>query len=138
LGRAIVGNHLRRFWPELGWLKQSTTQNHLSSGLVHKVDWHFDTASPGSLFSIKELSMSHTALKPEIRDIQERLQRVSSGKYADQLLQIINRSGWTDTQAHLVRVILDSAVHQLEGLEKMQRSLVEAADEIGKAEEVHR
>jgi hypothetical protein len=77
--------------------------------------------------------MSHTQLKPEIHEIQERLQRVMSGNYADQLMQIINRAGWTDTQAHLVRVILDSLVHQLEGIEQTQRALVEAADEIGKA-----
>ena len=82
---------------------------------------------------LKELNMSHTQLKPEIREIQERLQKVISGNYADQLLQIINRTGWTDTQAHLVRVILDSLVHQLEGIEQTQRALVEAADEIGTA-----
>jgi hypothetical protein len=77
--------------------------------------------------------LSHTELKPEVREIQERLKRVMSGNYADQLLQIINRTGWTDTQAHLVRVILDSLGHQLEGIEQTQRALVEAADEIGKA-----
>jgi hypothetical protein len=76
--------------------------------------------------------MSHTALKPEIQEIQERLRRVTSGNYADQLLQILNRAGWTDTQAHLVRVILDSVVHQLEGIERAQRALIEAVDEIGK------
>jgi hypothetical protein len=77
--------------------------------------------------------MSHTELKPEIHEIQERLQKIKSGNYADQLLQIINRTGWTDTQAHLVRVILDSLGHQLEGIEQTQRALVEAANEIGTA-----
>lgn len=76
--------------------------------------------------------MSHTTLEPEIRDIQERLERVKSENFADQLLGILHRTGWTDTQAHLVRVILDSVVHQLEGIERAQRALVEAADEIGK------
>lgn len=77
--------------------------------------------------------MSHTTLEPEIREIHERLQKVASESYADQLSQIIHRTGWTDTQAHLVRVILDSLLHQLEGIERAQRALVEAADEIGKA-----
>jgi hypothetical protein len=78
--------------------------------------------------------MSHTTLVPEIRDIQERLRRVKSEpeNYADQVLQIIHRTGWTDTEAHLVRVVLDSVVHQLEGIEHVQHALVEAADEIGK------
>lgn len=77
--------------------------------------------------------MSHTTLEPEIRDIQERLQKVASDNHAEQLLQILHRTGWTDTQAHLVRVILDSLVYQLEGIERAQRALVEAADEIGKS-----
>jgi hypothetical protein len=77
--------------------------------------------------------MSHTELKPEIHEIQDRLKKVLSGNYADQLLKIIDRTGWTDTQAHLVRVILESITHQLEGIEQAQRALVEAVDEIGKA-----
>jgi hypothetical protein len=77
--------------------------------------------------------MSHTALKPEIQEIQERIKKVTSENFADQLLQIINRPGWTDTQAHLVRVILDSLVRQIEGIEQTQRALVEAAEEIGTA-----
>ena len=77
--------------------------------------------------------MSHTTLEPEIHEIQERLKRVASDNSGEQLLQILHRAGWTDTQAHLVRVILDSLVHQLEGIERAQRALVEAADEIGKA-----
>ena len=77
--------------------------------------------------------MSHTKLEPEIREIQERLERVTSQNYRDQLLQILHRTGWTDTQAHIVQVILDSLVYQLEGIERTQRALIEAADEIGKA-----
>lgn len=76
--------------------------------------------------------MSHTTLEPEIHEIQERLQKLKSEPFADQLLEILHRTGWTDTQAHLVRVILDSVVHQLDGIERAQRALVEAADEIGK------
>jgi hypothetical protein len=75
--------------------------------------------------------MSHTTLEPEIREIQERLQKAASNNHADQLLQILHRTGWTDTQAHLVRVILDSLAYQLEGIERAQRALIEAADEIG-------
>lgn len=76
--------------------------------------------------------MSHTTLEPEIREIQGQLQRMASENHADQLLQIIHRTGWTDTQAHLVHVVLDSMVHHLEGIERAQRALVKAADEIGK------
>jgi hypothetical protein len=81
----------------------------------------------------KELTMSHTEMEPEIRKIQERLQRMSSQNYADQLLQIIHRTGWTDTMAHLVRVTLDSVDYQLEGIDRAERSLIQAANEIGKA-----
>jgi hypothetical protein len=81
----------------------------------------------------KEFLMSHTQLEPEIRDIQERLQKMASENYADQFLQIIHRTGWTDTQAHLVRVTLDFVEHQLEGIDRAQRALIQAADEIGKA-----
>lgn len=77
--------------------------------------------------------MSHTELEPEIRKIQEQLQRMTSQNYADQLLQIIHRSGWTDTQAHHVRVMLDSMVQQLEGIDRAHRSLIQAAGEVGKA-----
>lgn len=77
--------------------------------------------------------MSHTTLEPEIREIQEKLQRMSSENYADRLMQMIHRTGWTETQVHLVRVVLDSVVHHLDGIERAQRALVEAADEIGKA-----
>ena len=77
--------------------------------------------------------MSHTELEPEIHNIQERLQKMVSANYADQLLQTIHRTGWTDTQAHLVRVMLDSVVHQLDGIDRAQRALIQAADEIGKA-----
>ena len=77
--------------------------------------------------------MSHTELQPEIRKIQEQLQRMTSQNYADKLLKITHRSGWTDTQAHLVRALLDSLVHQLEGIDRAQRALLEAANEIGKA-----
>ena len=77
--------------------------------------------------------MSHTELEPEIRKIQEQLQKMASENYANQLLQTIHRSGWTDTQAHLVRVTLDSVVHQLEGIDRAQRALVQTANEIGKA-----
>ncbi len=80
--------------------------------------------------------MSHTTLEPEIHEIQEKLQKLVSENHADQLLQIIHRTGWTDTQAHLVRVILDSVVHNLEGIERAQRALLQAAGEIGKP--VHR
>jgi hypothetical protein len=47
--------------------------------------------------------MRHTTLVPEIREIQERLQKVKSESenYADHLLQIIHRTGWTDTEATL-------------------------------------
>ncbi len=76
--------------------------------------------------------MSHTTLEPEIHEIQEKLQKMASENHTDQLLQIIHRTGWTDTQAHLVRVILDSVVHNLEGIERAQRALLQAADEIGK------
>ena len=76
--------------------------------------------------------MSHTTLEPEIREIQEKLQRMSSENYADRLVQMIHRTGWTETQVHLVRVVLDSVVHHLDGIERAQRALVEAADEIGK------
>jgi hypothetical protein len=76
--------------------------------------------------------MSHTELEPEIRSIQERLQKMTSENYADQLLKIIHRTGWTDTLAHLVRVTLDSVDHQLEGIDSVQRALIQAADEIGK------
>ena len=77
--------------------------------------------------------MSHTELEPEIRKIQTQLQRMASENYADQLLQIILRTGWTDTLAHLVRVTLDSVAHQLEGIEHAQHALIQAAGEIGKA-----
>jgi len=77
--------------------------------------------------------MSHTELEPEIRKIQEQLQRMSSQNYADQLLKIIHRTGWTDTQAHLVRVMLDSVAQQLDGIDRSQRALIQAANEIGKA-----
>lgn len=77
--------------------------------------------------------MSHTTLEPEIREIQEKLQKMSSENYADRLVQISHRTGWTDTQVHLVRVILDSIVHHLDGIERAQRALIEAADEIGSA-----
>ena len=76
--------------------------------------------------------MSHTELTPEIRSIQERLRKVAASNHTEKLLQIIERTGWTDTQAHLVRVVLDSVVHQLEGIEQVQKALVKAADEIGK------
>jgi hypothetical protein len=76
--------------------------------------------------------MSHTEMEPEIRQIQERLQKMSSENYGDQLLKIIHRTGWTDTQAHLVRATLDSVVYQLEGIDRAQRALIQAADEIGK------
>jgi hypothetical protein len=76
--------------------------------------------------------MSHTELEPEIRKIQAQLERMASANYADQLLQIIHRTGWTDTLAHLVRVTLDSTVHHLDGIDRAQRALVQAAGEIGK------
>jgi len=75
--------------------------------------------------------MSHTTLEPEIREIHEKLQRMSAENYADRLVEIIHRTGWTETQVHLVRVVLDSVVHHLDGIERAQRALVEAAEEIG-------
>lgn len=77
--------------------------------------------------------MSHTELEPEIRKIQEQLQRVASANYADQLLQNIRRGGWTDTQAHLVRAVLDSLSREIEGIDQTQRALIQATGEIGKA-----
>jgi hypothetical protein len=77
--------------------------------------------------------MSHTTLEPEIREMQEKLQRMSAENYADRLVEIIHRTGWTETQVHLVRVVLDSVVHHLDGIERAQRALIEAAEEIGSA-----
>ena len=81
----------------------------------------------------KELTMSHTEMEPEIRKIQEQLQKMASQNYGKQLLEVVHRTGWTDTQAHLVRVTLDSVTHQLEGIDRAERALIQAADEIGKA-----
>jgi hypothetical protein len=75
----------------------------------------------------------HTELVPEIQEIQDKLKKMAAGNHAKQLLEIIHRKGWTDTQAHLVRVMLDSVVHQLEGIERTQKALIEAAEEIGTA-----
>ena len=81
--------------------------------------------------------MSHTELEPEIRKIQDQLRKMASENYADRLLQTIHRTGWTDTQAHLVRVTLDSVTQQLDTIDRTERALIQAADEIGKANSSH-
>ena len=75
----------------------------------------------------------HTELVPEIHEMQDKIKKLAANNHAKQLLEIINRKGLTDTQAHLVRVMLDSVVHQLEGIERTQKALIEAAEEIGTA-----
>jgi hypothetical protein len=72
-------------------------------------------------------------LETKLQKLQQLHNKAASENFAEQLLLIIHRPGWTTPQeAQLVHAVLDSLTHQLEGVEGTQRALLAAAEQIGK------
>lgn len=76
------------------------------------------------------MSEEHAKLfEPKVRDIQERLRKMSKEDCAGRLLQITHQPPWTTPrEVKLVQAALDAHSRQLDAVEHSLRQLVEGAE----------
>jgi hypothetical protein len=73
------------------------------------------------------------ALEAKLRSLQQTLGKVAGSNYAEQLIPIIHRPGWTTVaEFALVSVTVDAIQRQVDGLARHCEDLVAAAHKVGR------